>query len=240
MTRNFISTKRRLFTSGLLVATLVVAATAFADSSGASTSAPHAKSTKVFTIASGDAATSLNPALAGNSQSSAIYEELAYEPLINLSNGGKLSPGLATSWNYVGVGNLKFVLHLRAGARFSDGSKVTAAVVAKSINYFRGAKGPLVAYASTISSVKATGPLTVQVTGATPDPEYPLLFSRLLMAGDVISAAGVNSPTKLGNATLGAGPYVFSAKQSVSGSTYTYVPNKYFYDQKAIHWARSS
>jgi peptide/nickel transport system substrate-binding protein len=147
MNNHSTTTKRWLFTTGLVAASLIVAATTLASGSGAATVTSHAKSTKVFTIASGDAATSLNPALAGNSESSAIYEELAYEPLINLANGGKLSPGLATSWNYVGIGNTKFVLHLRKGARFSDGSKVTAAAVAKSINYFRNAKGPLIAYA---------------------------------------------------------------------------------------------
>jgi peptide/nickel transport system substrate-binding protein len=248
MFTNSSTKKGLLFTNGLVIASLVVAATLFASGSSAATKnagadrASHAqaraKPTKVLTIASSDPATSLNPATAGNSEATAIYEELAYEPLINLQNGGVLTPGLATSWNYVGQGNIKFVLHLRSGARFSDGSKVTAAAVAKSINYFRNAKGPLIAYASTISSVTATGPLTVQVVGASPDPEYPLLFSRLLMAGDVISSAGVNDPTKLQNATLGAGPYVYSASQSVSGSTYTYVPNKFFYDQKAIHWGK--
>ena len=53
-------------------------------------------------------------------------EQLAYEPLIVRYSDGSLAPGLATSWAYTGTGNTTFVLHLRPGVKFSDGSALTA------------------------------------------------------------------------------------------------------------------
>jgi peptide/nickel transport system substrate-binding protein len=35
---------------------------------------------------------------------------------------------------------------------------------------------------------------------------------------------------------VGAGPYILDASLTVTGSTYTYLPNPRYFDQKAIHW----
>ena len=48
----------------------------------------------VLTIASGDATTTLDPGKAAIDASDALYEELAYEPLINLASGPELSAGI--------------------------------------------------------------------------------------------------------------------------------------------------
>lgn len=236
---------RRLSTGSVMLVAALVVACAVAAAAAAAGSKPsregqarRAAAGSVLTIASSDAATTLNPAQNGNSAASAIYDELAYEPLMNLTNNGTITPGLATSWGYVGDGNTKFEMTLRTNARFSDGTPVTADAVAASINYWRGAKGPLAAYTSAISSVTAIGPSTVQVQCSTADPDLPLVFSRLLMAGDVISPAGLKNPTALQNQTFGAGPYMLDPSQTVAGSSYTYVPNPYFYNQSAIHWQK--
>jgi len=204
--------------------------------SAAITNAASSTRGKVLTIASGDATTTLDPGKAAIDASDALYEELAYEPLINLASGPEYLPGLATSWKYVGSGNKKFVLTIRSGAKFSDGTPVTAQAVANSINYWRNADGPVVSYAAAIQSVTATGPNTVAVVCKTSDGDLPIVFSRYIGAGDIISPAGLASPKALENKTFGAGPYMLDPSQTVVGSTYTYVPNPYFYDQSAIHW----
>jgi peptide/nickel transport system substrate-binding protein len=241
MSRIWSGTPRRqgLCGTALAVAT-ALSMTAMMPSPASATPTKPASTTRgtVLAIASGDVATTLNPGLSANDESDALYEELAYYPLIRLGDNQTLTPGLAVSWGYVGTGNKVFVLHLRSGVRFSNGQLMTADAVANSINYWRKANGPLAVYASAIKSVTATGPLTVKVVGSTPDPEYPLLFSRQLVAGDIIAPAGVANPKLLQNSTLGAGPYVYSPSQSVSGSYYTYLPNKYFFDQGAIHWGK--
>jgi peptide/nickel transport system substrate-binding protein len=222
----------------LALIAVLAGATAVTACSGQSSAHGTAAARGVLTIASGDATTTLDPGKAAIDASDAVYEELAYEPLINLANGGQFLPGLATSWSYVGSGNEEFVMTIRSGAKFSDGTPVTAAAVAASINYWRNANGPVVAYASAIKSVKATGPSTVEVDCAQSDPNLPIVFSRYIGAGDIISPAGLAHPSALQNRTFGAGPYMLAPSQTVTGSTYTYVPNPYFYDQSAIHWSK--
>ena len=235
---------RMQWRQGLYRTTLAIAAALFITTTVASTgfAAPMNRVTNargsVLTIASGDATTTLDPGKAAIDASDAVYEELAYEPLINLANGPTYLPGLATSWKYVGSGNKEFVLTIRSGAKFSDGTPVTAQAVANSINYWRNANGPVVSYASAIKSVTATGPSAVQVDCKTSDGDLPIVFSRYIGAGDIISPAGLADPKALENKTFGAGPYMLDPSQTVVGSTYTYVPNPYFYDQSAVHWSK--
>ena len=47
--------------------------------------------------------------------------------IVQRSDGG-LAPGLARSWSYAGTGNTTFVIHLRPGVKFSDGSSQTELV----------------------------------------------------------------------------------------------------------------
>ena len=106
---------------------------------GASASAGAASGT--LTIAVTGPPVSMDPSHADNGNG--LYPmELAYEPLIWESDDGSLTPGLATSWKYVGTGNKEFQLTIRSGAKFSDGEPVTAEAVAASLNYFPKGSGP--------------------------------------------------------------------------------------------------
>lgn len=219
-----------------LAAASVAALVAACALMAVATASAQRRSGGTLTIAVSQAPSSLDPALTGNDGADLIYSELAYAPLMNLGNNSAITAGLAKSWSYVGSGNKRFQITIRSGASFADGSPVTAQAVANSINYWRQANGPVSSYTAAIQSVTATGPLTVEVDCSTADPELPLVFSRVLLAGDIISPAGLQNPSDLKSQTFGAGPYTLDTAQTVAGSTYTYVPNKHYWNQSAIHF----
>lgn len=170
-------------------------------------------------------------------QNYAWLEQLAYEPLIVRRPDGSLTPGLATSWSYTGSGNRTFVLHLRSGVRFSDGTALTAQDVTNHLGYVMKAGGQMSPFFAG-STFTATGPLTVTVRTPSPNPDLPLLLTQDYIAGDVISPAGLRSLAQLGTRTAGAGPYMLDPSQTVSGDHYTYVPNRHYYDKAAVHWKK--
>ena len=178
---------------------------------------------------------SLDPAKAA--QNYAWFEELAYEPLIVQQPDGSLGPGLARSWSYTGTGNTTFVLHLRPGVRFSDGSRLTAQGVVAHLRYAAHSAGQMAPFFAG-DTFAATGPLTVTITAANPNPDFPRILTQDDIIGDVISPRGLRSPSQLGTRTFGAGPYELDPAQTVSGDHYTYVPNPYYYDKPAVHWRK--
>lgn len=216
-----------------------VASLALAACGGQATSSPATGSGKtgdVLTVGFGiQAPETLNPALAP--QNYAWFEELAYEPLIVQLSDGNLAPGLATSWSYAGTGNTSFVLHLRPGVKFSDGSTLTAQGVADDLRYATSSAGQMSAFL-TGDTFTATGPLTVTIKTAEPNPDFPEMLTQDDVIGDVISETGLHSPSLLGTRTFGAGPYMLDPSQTVAGSQYTYVPNPRYYDKAAVHWKK--
>lgn len=177
----------------------------------------------------------LDPAKAP--QNYAWFEELAYEPLIVQQPDGSLAPGLAQSWSYTGTGNTTFVMHLRPGVKFSDGSRLTAQNVVQHLQYVAHSPGQMSPFLAG-DTFTATGPLTVTIKAAKPNPDFPRMLTQDDVIGDVISERGLHSPSLLGTRTFGAGPYLLDSAQTVSGDHYTYVPNPNYYDKPAVHWKK--
>jgi peptide/nickel transport system substrate-binding protein len=177
----------------------------------------------------------LDPAKAP--QNYAWFEELAYEPLIVQRADGSLAPGLATSWSYTGSGNETFVLHLRPGVKFSDGSPLTAQDVADDLSYVVKSAGQMSPFFAG-DTFTATGPLTVTIKATSPNPDFPQILTQDDVVGDIISAKGLQSPSLLGTRTFGAGPYMLDASATVTGNQYTYIPNPNYYDKAAAHWKK--
>ena len=177
----------------------------------------------------------LDPAKAP--QNYAWFEELAYEPLIVQRSDGSLAPGLAASWSYTGTGNTTFVLRLRSGVKFSDGSPLTAQDVVNDLNYVVKSAGQMSPFFAG-DTFTATGPLTVTIKAASPNPDFPQILTQDDVVGDIISAKGLQTPSLLGTQTFGAGPYMLDAAATVSGDQYTYVPNPNYYDKAAVHWKK--
>ena len=179
---------------------------------------------------------SLDPARDGNQIQ--VMRALSNESITHLKADGTVGPGLTTSFGYVGSGNRDFEFTLRADARFSDGTPVTAQAVKQWLLYFARANGPLVSTLGEVRSIDAIGRSRVRIHLAAANPNVPVALSEAFNWGAVSSPKALANPRELGTQTFGAGPYVLVASQTVSGDHYTFVPNRHYYDQSAIRFSR--
>jgi peptide/nickel transport system substrate-binding protein len=176
---------------------------------------------------------SLDPASGQNAYSD--FFDLAYAPLIVKEPNGEFKPGLATSWQY-GPDNKSFSITLRPGVRFSDGSALTAAATKAWIQHeiaFPGGSGA--GYFASLTSIDVTGPLSLALHFSAPTPELELIFSQVLEMGEIGSPNAISGKT-LTTATDGAGEYMLDSSQTVTGESYTYAANPYYWDKSAVHW----
>ncbi len=236
--RGRVSRRRPGVNPAVVLATAALLALTACDGQVAGSSTHPPASGKVdgtLTVAAVQAPQTLDPAK--TVQNDAWFEQLAYEPLIVRQPDGGLAPGLAASWSYAGTGNTTFVLHLRSGVKFSDGSSLTAQDVVNDLRYVVKSAGQMSPFFSG-DTFTATGPLTVSIKAAAPNPDFPDILTQDDVVGDVIGPRGISSPAMLGTRTLGAGPYMLDASQTVTGDHYTYLPNPNYYDTSAVHWKK--
>jgi peptide/nickel transport system substrate-binding protein len=167
-----------------------------------------------------------------------------YASWIVANYNGTFSPGVAQSWGYVNgtnVGaNKVFQLRLRHNVRYADGSLVTAATAKSALEYEWVHNGLFNSTVGKLNNIQALGKWRVRITIRSPNPVLPYVFSDAAGGGTGI----VISPEALHNwnvgyfatHTDGAGPYVMAPSESVANDHYTLVPNKYYWDQSAIHY----
>ncbi len=221
---------------------IVAAAAALAISAAAltaCTSTPSSSSSgsgQTLTIASPNGPLSLNPALNGGGTPLLWFTQLAYQSLIYRTSDGKAHPGLATSWGY-SKDRLSFTLQLRKGVKFSDGSPLTADAVVAWLKYYK-ASGTFSANLANVSDISATGPLEVTLKLSTLDPLLPYYLDNEGETGFIASLAGTNNPSQLATKSLGAGPYVYDAADSVTNSSYVYTKNPNYYDKSAAKYKK--
>jgi len=179
---------------------------------------------------------SLNPALNGNGVPLMWFSSLAYSSLIHRNPEGVAEPGLATSWAYSNGGKT-FTMQLRPNVEFSDGTTLTAADVVAWIEYYQKS-GTFASDLADLSSVVATGPLTVTFNLSAPDPLYPFFLDQEGSIGTIACSAAMANVTVLSTTTCGAGPYEIDTSATVPDSSYVYVPNPNYWDPSAIHWSK--
>jgi len=233
---------RRTQFIGLAAVSAVVACAVLGTGCGSSTT--HTTTAQLggriagntLTIALPVPPTNLNPALTQSDPADVIYSSLAYDSLTNINGAQSFGPQLAISWRYSSHRKI-FTLTLRHGVRFSDGTPLTASAAAASINYWRKT-GSNAAYSALITAVRATARYTIEVQTSSSGSLLPFLFSRAGLAGNLISPAALKAPDRLTSATAGAGPYMLSPSGTVTGSTYTYVPNPHYWDKSRIHYKK--
>lgn len=220
-------------TSVLAAAGLSLAA---CGGSGGGTSTGHGGSARggTLTVGTDFSNGSLDPAKA-DPGTDPLYLDPLYAPLIRFAPDGQLRGVLASSFGYVGGGNKVFQITLRSGVKFSNGQPVTGAAVAASIRHFKTGSngGPWLVNCPDVTAPSAT---KVQITCTKPDPDIPQTLSERLLGGDIVAPSSLAHPATLGTDPVGAGEYTLDTAQTVTGSTYTYVANPRYFDQRAIHW----
>lgn len=241
--RRSLGARRTLAVASVALVTVVLlAAGAASTSARASTTAsaspmasasPSAAVGQQLTIAYPYAANvGLNPALGPWP-----VDDMAYDGLTYVKPSGKIVPALATSWKYVGKARRDFVITLRKGVRFSDGSRLTSQVLKNSFEYFQATKGAWSSLA-TYDSIKVLGPLTVDLHLTQPNPLMPLAISQQYDVGAPICPAFLADPAKLVGQTCGAGPYVLDNANSIPGNLYVENANPYYWNKSAVHYRK--
>lgn len=188
-----------------------------------------------FTFAVGNAPASLDPS--SGEASNEYYFTPAYDSLINYGYDGKYTPGLATSWKWVGSNYKTLDLTLRPNVKFSDGSPLTAQVVKSWLDLQMKNKSPVFVNLGT-KSVEVRGPLSLRLNLASSNPLTLLFLSRTWLSGVIPCAKAAATPAMLKAATCGTDPYVLDSKQTVTGDTYTYVPNPNYWNPSRIQWKK--
>ncbi len=217
----------RLRTGGVVVAvaaTLMAAGCAkggdgVASSSGAG--ADSGKEISAITVALPGSLSSLYPG-----QESGILNyniaNLFYEGLVGLNSQGEVVPALAEKWSQPNA--TTYVYDLRADARFSDGTPVTAQDVKFSLDEARNAKASpgIAGYLSGVKDVAVTGDRQVTVTLKQADAAFPKLMSTAGAAFITSERFWKKVGGKIGTSTslvLGTGPYKVTSFTPDSGIT---------------------
>jgi peptide/nickel transport system substrate-binding protein len=165
--------------------------------------------------------------------------DLAYGGLFHYTPGGRIHPELAIRWRYFSTGrgpNKDFEFTLRRNARFSDGSPVTAQAVVAWMEYFAKNGTGYNTFLGPNPRFEAVGRWTVRLHLTVPTPNLPTILSDdgLNVWGLPPSPRALANPSSLATTTHGAGPYRLDASRSVKGDHYTFVPNPYFYNKRAV------
>lgn len=198
--------------------------------------APAFAQDKVLTVGNPFAPLSMDPSLSGNGRAG-THLMPAYEPLLRVRADGSFEPALATAWA-MSPDSRQATFTLRHDAKFSDGEPVNAEAVKKSIEYFRSRKGPFSVNLASVTAIDTPAPDKIRFTLSEPNPAFLNLFEAYWLAGDIISPKALAHPDSLAKETFGAGPYKLDPNATVTGKTYTYVPNPFYYDKSRIKWDR--
>ncbi|MCZ2401624.1 ABC transporter substrate-binding protein [Paenarthrobacter sp. Z7-10] len=144
------------------------------------------------------------------------------ETLVSLDKDGKVTPGLAESWDTSSDGQT-LTLHLRKGVTFQDGTAFDAKAAKFNLDRITGGKVkvPIGGAFKVIDKVEAPDDATVAIHMKYPDPS--LLQNLGITTSGIISPA---SATKDGNSfeiivkPVGTGPYEFIKFQKGTQVTY--------------------
>ncbi len=148
----------------------------------------------------------LDPQLQWNPDSYFVYRNI-FDNLVTRDNAGAIVGEVATAWKQVSDKQLVFTL--RDGITFHDGTPLTAADVAFSVNRIIDPKlaSPQISQFNKIAKAEATGEHEVTLSLASP---YPALLAQLtklsIVPKHVVEAIG-NAAFNL--APVGSGPYKF-------------------------------
>lgn len=160
-----------------------------------------------------------------------FYLEPVYDTLIRRMPDGSYTPNLATDWSYEDP--TTFVMDLREGVTFSDGTPFDAEAAKANIDFQRTGSGPLSGQLAAISEVSVTSPTQLRITLSTPFPSLPTVFSSI--TGMMVAPESLGAET-LATAPVGTGPYVLDTAASVPNSSYVYTKRDDYWNSSHFHY----
>lgn len=215
-------------------AALAIAALAL---TGCSSQSPESSDSSggTLTLANTLAPTTLDAAGSGWAVISPYYQA-AYDTLLRATTDGKIEPFLAEKWSY-NADNTALTLNLRNDVTFSDGSKLTSAVVKTNLERFQKGTSPDASFLKSIKGIETPDETTVVLNLSAPDPAMLNYLARdpgLIASGDAISKDAKSLATN----PIGSGPYILDTKETVIGNSYVYTKNPNYWNAGVQHYAK--
>jgi len=156
--------------------------------------------------------------------------------LIHKDEKQRLKPGLAESWRP--IDDVTWEFKLRKGAKFHDGSDVTAEDVAFSIDRtgkVPNSPGPFTIYTKQVTEAIVVDPLTIRLKSASPYPNMAVDISTVHVVSKKAAAQATTDDFNTGKAAIGAGPY--KLVRYVRGDRIELARNDAYWGPKP-HWER--
>jgi peptide/nickel transport system substrate-binding protein len=190
------------------------------SSSGATSNASAASRSGTVTLEIGGPVTSLDPAK-GSSFQDAVAAWSLYNSLVTFNQAGQIIPDLATSWTTTPD---SATFHIRSGVSCSDGTKLTPAIAAASLQRYMtpSTAAPLLTEViGAGNTAKVTSSASADtVTVALARPWSALLLGLGSPFTGIVCPNGLKNPSTLLTHSDGTGPFVSSSE--VSGASYTF------------------
>jgi peptide/nickel transport system substrate-binding protein len=172
----------------------------------------EAQAGKTLTIASGTDIENTNIYAVTSSPSFSVLEHI-YEPLFSMSADGVLEPLLAES--ITASGDTSYIIELRQGVTFSDGTPFNAEVAKANLDYVLDAENGavfrfLVVVGGEPAVVEVIDEYTIEITTAIPFAPLPAHLSHGALA--MIAPAELEQGADfMATNAIGTGPYVLTA-----------------------------
>jgi len=156
--------------------------------------------------------------------------------LIHKDEKQRLKPGLAESWRP--IDDLTWEFRLRKGAKFHDGSDVTAEDVAFSIErtgLVPNSPAPFTIYTNQVTERIVVDALTIRLKSAAPYPNMAVDISTVHIVSKKAATGASTEDFNTGKAAIGAGPY--RLVRFARGDRIELVRNDAYWGPKP-HWER--
>lgn len=155
------------------------------------------------------------------------YYQSVYDTVLRQSEDGKIIPGIATSWKY-NAKQTVLTLNIRSGVRFSDGTALNAAAVARNLTANKSNGGPNSAQLNSMESAKAKGASQVVVTLTDTDPAF---LNYLANAAGLLASPKTIGKASAASSPIGSGPYILNKAKTRAGAKYVYSANPTYWDR---------
>lgn len=223
-----------------LAALIAVGLTACSSTPSAPAASAGGAAIPLLRVGLGQSLSTLNPA---KNIYAAWVNGLTLEMLMKFGPSGQVEPDLAASVTHPNP--VTYVYHLRHGVRFWDGTPLTAADAAYSLNYDRSPGSEIAFSYTSVKSVTAAGRYSVVVTLTHPDASWqyvpaeqtaPIFEKKFALAhkstfgqqGTLVMGSGpwkVDSFDATTGVTLSANPHWWGGKVPIRRVTFTFFSN---------------